>query len=225
MHSSVPSRVMLDSPLAPLGKRVASVVSRVRGSFHTFAAPAEGVCRNFRPQSTTAESEGARPPIRLALITVAAILVLFQASPLGAQPKTTLEKVGSQVYCQCGCVTTLNHCPHLPSQCESRAEMTAVILKDIQQGKDEPAILQDLAARYGVKVLAAPPAKGFDLAVWVLPGFGLVMGLIAVVLIVRHLRKKSAPLQPTDEVSIDAQTMAAVEEEMERTVPSVITDK
>jgi cytochrome c-type biogenesis protein CcmH/NrfF len=167
----------------------------------------------------------ARRARRLVPFMLIVVFVVVEASAFGVQPKTTLEKVGSQVYCQCGCATTLNHCPHLPSQCASRAELTAMILKDIQQGKDEPAILQDLARRYGVRVLASPPAKGFDLAVWVLPGFGLVIGLFAVILIVRHLRRKQTPEQPKDECSIDAKIMAAVEEEMDRTVPSVVNDK
>jgi cytochrome c-type biogenesis protein CcmH/NrfF len=188
------SRTFITSAaLAPLGERVASAASRVRGS-------------GFVP------------------LTVVTIFFILEGSALAVQPKTSLEKVGSQVYCQCGgCVTTLNHCPHL--QCGSRAEITATILKDIHQGKDEPAILQDLARRYGVQVLASPPAKGFDLAVWVLPGFALVIGLFAVVLIVRHLRSKSTPEPPKDEPPIDAKIMAEVEEEMDRTVPSVLNDK
>lgn len=149
-----------------------------------------------------------------------AVLALTAASALAAQPKTSLEQVGRKVYCLCGCVTTLNHCPHLPSQCESRAEMTGLILQDIKQGKGDPAILNDLTRRYGVKVLAAPPARGFDLAAWVLPGFGLMIGLAAVILIVSRLRKRPSSLPPQAPEAIDAKVMAAVEEEMNRTVMS-----
>lgn len=154
---------------------------------------------------------GCRNPLWVLILAAG---ILFPCSALAVQPKTTLEKVGNQVYCQCGCVTTVNRCPHLPSECESRAELTASILKDIRQGKDQPAILQDLSRQYGVQVLAAPPAKGFDLAVWVLPGFGLVVGLIAVLLIVRHLRRKAPAEPPADGPALDANVMAAVEEEM-----------
>jgi cytochrome c-type biogenesis protein CcmH len=148
------------------------------------------------------------------------IITLFESAALGGPSKTSLEKVGSQVYCLCGCATTLNHCPHLPSQCQSRAEITGVILQDVRQGQAEPAILQDLARRYGVQVLAAPPAKGFDLAVWILPGFGLVIGLLAVLLIVRHWRAKSGSEPPQEEPVVDAKIMAAVEEEMKKAVMS-----
>lgn len=156
---------------------------------------------------------GVRGLARRHLLSLAA-LVLLPCSALAVQPKTTLEKVGNQVYCQCGCVTTVNRCPHLPSECESRAELTASILKDIRQGEDQPAILQDLSRQYGVQVLAAPPTKGFDLAAWVLPGFGLVIGLIVVLLIVRHLRRKAPPEPPADALAADANVLAAVEEEI-----------
>jgi cytochrome c-type biogenesis protein CcmH/NrfF len=215
MHFSVPSHLKFDnhefwrppypSPLSPKGARGEKTL-------------------DSRPSSLWGRGAGVRG-FSLGHLFILAALVFLPGSAFGAQARTTLEKVGSQVYCQCGCVTTLNHCPHLPSQCQSRAQLTADILKDIQQGKDEPSILQDLAIRYGVGVLASPPTKGFDLAVWVLPGFGLVIGLLAVVLIVRHLRRKPSPEVPTEESLIDAKIMAAVEEEMGRTVPSVVNDK
>lgn len=151
-------------------------------------------------------------------ILVFSLFAAGTAQGLRAQSKAkpTLEQVGNQVYCLCGCVTTLNRCPHLPSECANRAQVEALILKDIQQGKSDPAILQDLSQRYGVKILASPPAKGFDLTVWILPGIGLVIGLIFVVLIVRWLRRK--PLNPSQAASapIDPKIMAAVEEEISK---------
>lgn len=140
------------------------------------------------------------------------------ATSLLAQPKAkpTLEQVGSQIYCLCGCVTTLNRCPHLPSECANRAQVEALIVKDIQQGKSDPAILQDLSQRYGVKILASPPAKGFDLTVWILPGVGLIVGLILVVLIVRRLRRKPLDSSQAASAPIDPKIMAAVEEEMNK---------
>jgi cytochrome c-type biogenesis protein CcmH/NrfF len=153
---------------------------------------------------------------RLIALLALMVFTILPCSAPAAPPKTSLEKVGNQVDCLCGCTMALNHCPHLLSQCESRAEITGVILKDIRQGKGEPAILQDLTRRYGVKVLAAPPAKGFDLAAWVLPGFGLAVGLILVILIVSHLREKGRADGPGGDLPVDASIMAAVEEEMNR---------
>lgn len=133
-----------------------------------------------------------------------------------AAPKPTLESIGNKVYCLCGCVTTLNHCPHLPSECASRAQMEALIRQDIHSGKTEEAILKDFTAAYGVQVLASPPAQGFDIAVWILPGIGLIVGFILVVVIVKRWRRRPEPGDLADDSEIDPKLMTAVEEEMKK---------
>ena len=132
-----------------------------------------------------------------------------------APSRATLESIGNQVYCQCGgCVAILNHCPHLPSECASRADMQALIKNDIRQGKSETAILQDLTLRYGVQVLASPPAKGFNWLVWILPGIGLVTGLALVLFVVGRWRVARARLPEVSTGPADPEALAAVEEEM-----------
>ena len=124
--------------------------------------------------------------------------------------KPTLESIGDQVMCLCGCVATLNHCPH--HDCATVAEMRPVISQEIAAGKDETTILQDLAIRFGVQVLAAPPARGFSLTAWILPGVGLLAGFSLVVAVARRWRKPRLALAGAK--PLDPKLMAAVEEEM-----------
>lgn len=157
--------------------------------------------------------------MRSKLATVLLTGALFAASAArGDNPrKPTLDSIGSQVMCVCGgCVAPLIHCPHI--DCGTKAEMKAYIEKEIADGKGETAILQDLTLRYGVQVLTAPPAKGFNLAVWILPGVGLLVGLATVAVIVRRWRRKS-PAAPKAEAFLppDPKVLAAVEEEMKAT--------
>ena len=144
-------------------------------------------------------------------------LFLFAASMArGDTARTpTVESIGNGVQCSCGCVAPLSQCPML--QCAEKAEMRAFIKKEIAEGKDEPAILLDLSSRYGVQVLTSPPAKGFNLAVWILPGVGLLMGLgIAVVLVRRWKQKPDLPSVAVA-ASHDPKVLAAMEEEMKAT--------
>jgi cytochrome c-type biogenesis protein CcmH/NrfF len=93
--------------------------------------------------------------------------------------------------------------------------MRPVIAQEIASGKDETTILQDLAIRYGVQVLAAPPAKGFSLTAWILPSVGLLAGLSFVVAVVRRWRKPSpVAVAMTSAKPLDPKLLAAVEEEM-----------
>jgi len=129
-----------------------------------------------------------------------------------APRKPTLESIGEQVMCLCGCVATLNHCPH--RDCATVAEVRPIIAKEIAEGKNETAILQDLAIRYGVQVLAVPPAKGFNLTVWILPGVGLLAGLCLVVVIERRWRKPSPATAAISAKPMDPKLLTAVEKEM-----------
>ena len=147
-----------------------------------------------------------------AVIVLACSLFVVSLTRADGSRKPTLESIGDQVMCLCGCVATLNHCPH--HDCATVAEMRPIIEKEIAEGKDETAILQDLAIRYGVQVLAAPPARGFNLAAWILPGVGLLAGLSFVVVIARRWRKPAPVSAAVPPGPLDPKLLAAMEEEM-----------
>jgi cytochrome c-type biogenesis protein CcmH len=150
---------------------------------------------------------------RLAFVLLLALAMLGTGPARAVNPRPTVESVGERVMCLCGCVAILNHCPHL--NCSMQAEERAAIQKAIDEGKDEPAILQAMVQQYGVKVLAAPPAQGFDLAAWILPGLGAVLGLSLVVVIVRRWRRpRLSQAVASGAAEVDPKLLAAVEEEM-----------
>jgi cytochrome c-type biogenesis protein CcmH/NrfF len=150
---------------------------------------------------------------RLGLVLLLALTTLGAGPARAVDPRPTVESVGERVMCLCGCVAILNHCPHL--NCSMQAEERGTIQKAIDEGKDEPAILQVMVQQYGVKVLAAPPAQGFNLAAWILPGLGVILGLSLVVVIVRRWRRpRPAPAVADRAPDVDPKLLAAVEKEM-----------
>ena len=150
---------------------------------------------------------------RLATGFLIAVLLAAPAACAASGRPLTVDSLGNKVMCVCGgCVAPLGQCPHM--DCGTKAEMKAIIQKEIADGKDEATILQDLSLRYGVQVLTAPPAKGFNLAVWILPGVGLLAGLAVVLVIVRRWRRKPAIEVARTSVSDDPKTLAAVEAEI-----------
>ncbi len=147
------------------------------------------------------------------ILLLAGLLAATGAAAKDTKP--TLKSVGDGVICQCGgCNQTVTTCNHV--ECPSLPEMSDLIQKEIAENKDETTILQDLVHRYGVKVLASPPAKGFTLTVWILPGVGLVVGLGAVIFIVRRWRKPGGGRSAGPPAPVDPKVLAAVEEEMKR---------
>jgi hypothetical protein len=151
---------------------------------------------------------------RLLKVLVLSLALLNVA--MAAQPPAQIEKdIGNEVYCLCGCVTTLNHCPML--HCAEKEEVRAIISADLQKGMAEPAILQDLVNRFGEKVLAAPPAQGFNLTAWILPGIGLLLGLFLAIAFVRKWRRPAVQAAgPSTTPQVDANVRSAVEEEMKK---------
>ena len=53
-----------------------------------------------------------------------------------AAPKPTVESIGTQVQCSCGCVAPLSQCPMI--DCAEKAEMRAFITKEIADGRMRP---------------------------------------------------------------------------------------
>ena len=141
-----------------------------------------------------------------------AFLLAASAARGDSTRKPTLEALGNEVQCTCGCNAPLNGCPHL--DCAEKAQMQGFIKKEIADGKDETTILQDLSLRYGVQVLSTPPAHGFNLAIWILPSLGLLVGLGIVVVIVRRWKTKPALVPVPSAASHDPKVLNAVEEEM-----------
>ena len=163
------------------------------------------------PAPAGASSSRQRPAAGGIRIAAVAIFVLFLGSGRAAA-KPTRQSIEGALTCQCGCNQTVAACDHYG--CSSREEMRALIQKEIAAGKDETAIFQDMTLRYGVKVLAAPPAQGFNLTVWILPILGLMIGLAAVVLFVRHWRKAPGESPSAPPSTMNPKVMAAVEAEM-----------
>ena len=146
------------------------------------------------------------------------LLVAGTAKALTPQQEAEAKDIGDRVYCLCGCVTTLNHCPHPDSECSTKTEMRALINADLEKGKTQPQILQDFVLRYGVKVLAAPPASGFNLAAWIFPGLGLLVGLWIAVAAAKRFRHPVEALKPAPAAPLDSKLLDAVEDEMKKTM-------
>lgn len=84
-------------------------------------------------------------------------------------------------------------CEQTPlDDCETRAchDWRELIRQKLEAGETEEEIIGYFVANYGEQVLASPPARGFNLAAWLVPGaaFGLGLAWLA-----RQVRRWSRP--------------------------------
>jgi cytochrome c-type biogenesis protein CcmH len=83
------------------------------------------------------------------------------------------------------------------SPSELANEMRTLVREQLQQGKTPTEVLEYFAQRYGEWILLAPPKRGFNLVIWVLPFALLPVGAVAIYLGARRwVRSPSAGGSP-----------------------------
>jgi cytochrome c-type biogenesis protein CcmH/NrfF len=140
------------------------------------------------------------------------VLLLALAWPAGAQQTERAKRLGKQLMCMCGCNQVLTECNHI--DCSVRAHMLDELDERVKSNESDDLILQSFIQEYGERVLVVPPAKGFDLAAWILPVVVPLVGLGLVALVVLRWRHQAA-LAPAEKVSGDLLARARREAERE----------
>ncbi|HEY2988912.1 MAG TPA: cytochrome c-type biogenesis protein CcmH [Candidatus Binatia bacterium] len=96
------------------------------------------------------------------------------------------------------------------SPSELAQQMRALIQEQLQAGKSPQEVKQYFVSKYGDWVLLAPPARGFSLLLWILPGIVALLGLaLAVFFIRRWMKKKDAPAELDAALALTGQRGAA----------------
>jgi len=118
-------------------------------------------------------------------------VVLAQAGtppPPTAKPVTSddVNRIARQMYCPICENEPLDACA--TAAC---AQWRAQIGQLLSEGQTESQIKQYFVERYGLRVLAEPPASGVTLWLWVLPVIGLVIGGVYVVVLMRRMRARN----------------------------------
>src|SRR5262249_48838168 len=132
------------------------------------------------------------------LLTVGSLVALLTFA-LYAQTVTTgdpmharVRDIGEKLKCQCPCPYKVGSCNML--HCESKEEIEQQIATYLKAGLSEDAIFEKLRAKYGTKVLNAPPAQGFNLLGWIMPFAALALGLLVIrYFIVRWRKPRPSP--------------------------------
>jgi len=125
--------------------------------------------------------------MRRALATIALALLLAPAAAVAADcPKTSLADVEDEVMCPV-CGVPLGLATEAPQAQRERA----FIQREAESCKSKQQIKDELVAQFGDRVLALPPDKGFNLAVYLVPAAIVLAGAAAVTTVA--LRRRRTP--------------------------------
>lgn len=124
------------------------------------------------------------------LVIVACLASFSQVASVNAQDNypsdDDVNKIAKQLYCPVCENVPLDVCPT-----QACAQWRELIREQLIAGKTDQEIKQYFVDQYGDRVLAQPPAKGFNWLVYILPPILFIGGII---LVVQNLRKvKTSP--------------------------------
>jgi cytochrome c-type biogenesis protein CcmH len=140
----------------------------------------------------------------LRITLLAALLLLFIASvrPAFAQQPVTDDEVNAvarDVYCPVCENVPLDVCP--TKACADWREEIRLLLMD---GKSEAEIKQYFVDRFGDRVLGAPPARGLNWLVYLIPPAAILGGVLLLYTVFRTWRKAAQPAHAAPPSSDDA---------------------
>src|SRR6204780_4352846 len=121
------------------------------------------------------------------LLLCAAVFALTGAS----DPATRFNELGHQMMCICGCSQILLECNHVG--CPASDGMRNELMAAVSRGDSDSLVEQSFVQKYGPTVLAAPTAKGFDRAAYIIPFAALIFGFGLIVLVIRSWKNRPAP--------------------------------
>jgi cytochrome c-type biogenesis protein CcmH len=123
---------------------------------------------------------------RIALIVLGCLALAAPAA--ASEERPTLAELERELVCPT-CKTTLQM-----SNAPVADRMRAFIRQRIAAGDTKSEIKDKLVAQFGEGVLAAPPARGFNLLAWLVPIVGGLIAAVAVALLaLRWSRTRAAP--------------------------------
>ena len=113
----------------------------------------------------------------------------------------------------CNCNQILTACNHVG--CSTSAAMLKKLDQVVARNEPEDLTVQSFIQEWGERVLAEPPAKGFNRLAWFIPGGAFALGLVLVIVVIAHWRRRMtlAPAGPS--VSPDALSRARLQADQE----------
>ena len=143
---------------------------------------------------------------------LAAVLAVAAAPAAAAQcPKTSLGDVEDEVMCPV-CGTPLELASEAPQAERERALITRLV--NACQTKEQ--VKARLVAEFGDEVLSLPDDEGFDLAAYLVPGLGLLLGGGAVTAAALGWRRARRRDRPADTPAPDTATAERLQADLDR---------
>jgi cytochrome c-type biogenesis protein CcmH len=121
---------------------------------------------------------------------------LLYIAPAPAQETERAKTIGKRLICMCNCNQILTACNHVG--CTTSTTMLKKLDQVVARNESDDLTIQAFIQEYGQQVLAEPPSKGFNRIAWFLPGIAFAAGLLMVLAVIQHWRRRerATPIGP-----------------------------
>lgn len=138
--------------------------------------------------------------IRRSALVLVVLLLLVPGVAVAAQPQFSMSEIETELMCPtCQSRLDLSHAP-------AAEQIRAFVQRKREAGWTKQQVKDALVQEFGPAVLAAPPASGRGLVVWVVPA-ALVIGgvgiVVALTLVWRRRRGPGAPATTALDPALD----------------------
>jgi cytochrome c-type biogenesis protein CcmH len=148
---------------------------------------------------------------RAAALAILLALAAPAAASAASCPKTSLPDLEDEVMCL-ECKAPLEQSPDAP-----QAQRERVLIQSlIAQCKSKSQIKSVLVSQFGDRVLAQPPAHGFNLTAYVVPALAVIAALAAISIAAVRWRRRRPPGAAAGAGPASSGDSARLEQDLER---------
>lgn len=149
-------------------------------------------------------------------------LFVFLIGTAAVLAQTSLDervmRMGKKMLCLCGCNQILVECNHL--NCSFSEAAKAKLRQAAAKYDSDDMAVQVMIQEYGTKILAAPPAQGFNVTAWVTPFFALLVGAVVIAFVLRRWWHQRLVAEPASPVTLDPAWRERIRREIEEEIES-----
>jgi cytochrome c-type biogenesis protein CcmH len=162
-----------------------------------------------------------RPRLLVSLALLFAMQASFlTAASVYAQQTERGKELGRRVKCMCGgCQDSATGCNHtggsFSGPCDTAKGLQKEINERVTRNESDDLTLQAFVQEYGPTVLIVPPAKGFNLAAWIMPVVAPLIALVLVWFVARRWRHKGM-LATVSGPDVSAEFLSRAQREVEK---------
>jgi cytochrome c-type biogenesis protein CcmH len=150
-------------------------------------------------------------------------LVQQRAVATAADNDPVVKALEHKLKCTCGCNLDIYVCRTTDFTCQYSPALHQEVVDLRAAGKDPEAVVAAFVAKYGEQILMAPPAEGFNLAGYLVPGVAVLLAGSVIGLVLLRRARDAAP-EPRPALPADLSAPNPVDQETLRRALADVQD-